>query len=57
MIVEFVALGKGGGDTEEKGIPVRGRKHPRIRVIQAETDAVWTWSNAGLPMIMERPTM
>ena len=42
------------GDAEG---PVRGTKRPRIRAIQAakkETDAVWTWSSARLPKIMER---
>ena len=54
--MEFVGLDE-DGDAEG---PSRGTNRPRIRAIQAakkETDAVWTWSSAKLPIIMERRIM
>ena len=45
------------GDVEG---PVRGTNCPKMRAIQAatkKTDAVWTWSSAKLPIIMERRIM
>ena len=45
------------GDAEG---PVRGTNRPKMKAIQVATkemDAVWTWSSAKLPIIMERRIM